>query len=323
MEKLNNYHNSKIYRIINDVDDKIYIGSTVSELRKRFDDHKRMSINTAGSTKSKLYNIMYEIGIDHFKIVLVEDYKCENKDQLNAREQYWIEFYNTIKNGYNQISAKTDKAKSIVYDYKNGKIYKITNKVNELIYIGSTVQNLNYRFSSHISAWKYNKNTSKLYNAFSEIGIENFNIVLIENFPCVNKRQLEERETYYIQLYDSVEKGYNQGWAKTTEERKQALKKINKKRFNENNKEYIKEYNHENYPKYRNRILEYQKEYRGKNIEKIKIYRSKKTHCNVCNMDYNWAHRIRHEKTKRHQKLLETSENNLFLLLVYNGKSKY
>jgi len=134
--------------------------------------------------------------------------------------------------------------------------------------------------------------------------------VLIENFPCVNKRQLEGRETYYIQLYDSVKKGYNQGWAKTTEERKKALNKINKKNFDENNKEYIKEYKRENYSKYRNRILEYQKEYRGKNIKKIKSYMSMKMHCDICNIYYTINHKNRHIMSKKHQKLLEPPENN-------------
>ena len=37
------YENGKIYKIVNDVDDDIYIGSTTQPLCKRFGDHKAMS----------------------------------------------------------------------------------------------------------------------------------------------------------------------------------------------------------------------------------------------------------------------------------------
>jgi hypothetical protein len=32
---------------------------------------------------------MRKIGINHFKIILIENFKCDNKEQLNAREEYW------------------------------------------------------------------------------------------------------------------------------------------------------------------------------------------------------------------------------------------
>ena len=35
-----NYQQAKIYKIVNNVDDEIYVGSTVNRLSKRFSDHK-------------------------------------------------------------------------------------------------------------------------------------------------------------------------------------------------------------------------------------------------------------------------------------------
>jgi predicted GIY-YIG superfamily endonuclease len=35
-----NYENSKIYKLVNDVDDKIYVGSTATTLAKRLYGHK-------------------------------------------------------------------------------------------------------------------------------------------------------------------------------------------------------------------------------------------------------------------------------------------
>lgn len=42
---------------------------------------------------------MREIGFDNFTFEVIE--KCSN-NVLDDRERYWISFYNTIKNGYNE-----------------------------------------------------------------------------------------------------------------------------------------------------------------------------------------------------------------------------
>ena len=87
-------------------------------------------------------------------------------------------------------------------DYSNGKIYKITNNVNDYIYIGSTIKTLNQRFSNHkINYKRYlnekNRNVSS-YKLFDKYDIENCSIELIENFPCDNRTELEQQESVYI-----------------------------------------------------------------------------------------------------------------------------
>ena len=80
----NKYHNSKIYSIRNTVNSEIYIGSTTSSLSKRMVKHRcdakqRPYIST-------FYTYMSENGIENFYIELVEEYKCENIEQLRKRE---------------------------------------------------------------------------------------------------------------------------------------------------------------------------------------------------------------------------------------------
>lgn len=83
-----------IYKIVNDINDKIYIGLTVNTLKYRFNQHK---------TKSKrgnedLYVDMRRYGVEHFQIFLIEE--CDN-NLLAEREKFWISTYNTYQNGYN------------------------------------------------------------------------------------------------------------------------------------------------------------------------------------------------------------------------------
>lgn len=86
-------------------------------------------------------------------------------------------------------------------------IYKITNLVNNKVYIGLTTTSLQKRWNVHkcISKWK----NSHLYNAIRKYGIHNFSIEQIDSTDDFKK--LGELERHYIALYSSQnpEKGYN------------------------------------------------------------------------------------------------------------------
>ena len=91
-QKQNIYHHSKIYSIRNHVDDDIYIGSTTRELCKRFSEHKK-HCKRPQLKHYKLYNKMCEIGAEHFYIELVEEIRCENREQLRKIEGDYFSFH--------------------------------------------------------------------------------------------------------------------------------------------------------------------------------------------------------------------------------------
>ena len=90
-----------------------------------------------------------------------------------------------------------------------GIIYKITNKINNKIYIGLTHRQLIDRWRQHIKASRYkyySDYNNKLHRAIRKYGEENFQIELLEE---TNTNLLNEREKYWIKFYNSKETGYN------------------------------------------------------------------------------------------------------------------
>lgn len=84
-----------IYKITNNINDKIYIGKTEFDIKKRFKEHYQESLRQC-EEKRPLYNAINKYGIEHFKIELIEE--CSN---IEEREKYWIEFFDSYYKGYN------------------------------------------------------------------------------------------------------------------------------------------------------------------------------------------------------------------------------
>jgi hypothetical protein len=88
--EINKYHNSKIYKLVSDHTDKIYIGSTVQPLYKRKAGHKQSY--TLFKKNKYSYITSYElIELGEIDIILIENVKCESKEELHAKERYYIE----------------------------------------------------------------------------------------------------------------------------------------------------------------------------------------------------------------------------------------
>jgi hypothetical protein len=85
-----NYANSKIYKMVSfNLPGMPYYGSTTIELSRRKGKHvsefKQFGLGAGGCTS----RIVMAAG--DYDIIWVEDFPCERKDQLKARERYYIE----------------------------------------------------------------------------------------------------------------------------------------------------------------------------------------------------------------------------------------
>lgn len=85
-------------------------------------------------------------------------------------------------------------------------IYKITNIINNKSYIGQST-NIERRFKEH--CYKGYRSRIMLDIAIKKYGKENFTFEVIEE--C-EPDKLNERETYWIKYYDTVESGYNSSY---------------------------------------------------------------------------------------------------------------
>ena len=84
-----------IYQIVNDINDKVYVGKTETSIEKRFKQHCSDS-QKQSEEKRPLYAAMRKYGLSHFHIELIEE-----TDNPNEREIYWIKEKNSYSNGYN------------------------------------------------------------------------------------------------------------------------------------------------------------------------------------------------------------------------------
>jgi len=79
------YSKGKIYKIVNDVNDKFYIGSTTQPLYKRLSEHR----------KKDNVCMCKNIGVDLYKcsIILIENYSCNDKQELLRKEREYFDKY--------------------------------------------------------------------------------------------------------------------------------------------------------------------------------------------------------------------------------------
>ena len=119
---MNKYNDSKIYKIVDNTSDKVYIGSTCQKyisqrLQGHVKNYKRF-VNGQHHFVSS-YEILKN---GNYDIILLENVNCETIEQLKARERYFIE---TTQNCVNkQIPNRTNKE----YHNDNKEKYKQQSK---------------------------------------------------------------------------------------------------------------------------------------------------------------------------------------------------
>lgn len=86
-----------IYKATNLINEKVYIGQTINNLKKRKRDH----ISNALNKENNMYfhRAIRKYGSNSFTWKILQE--CDTIEELNRLEIYYIDLYNTFKNGYN------------------------------------------------------------------------------------------------------------------------------------------------------------------------------------------------------------------------------
>ena len=129
-----------IYCITNLINNKKYIGQSIN-IENRWRKHKRNAFNQNRKECNRpLYKAIRKYGLDNFKFEIIEECKIED---LNAREIYWISFYNAADSRYG-------------YNLGKGGYLGNFNKLN-LNLIENVIKDLqNFKLSKNDIAIKYN-----------------------------------------------------------------------------------------------------------------------------------------------------------------------
>lgn len=91
-----------VYKITNKINNKCYIGQTINSLNERFNRHKKDAISNRLDTH--LARAIRKYGEENFTAEIIE--KVNNQELLTEREYYWINFYDSVNQGYNETNNK-------------------------------------------------------------------------------------------------------------------------------------------------------------------------------------------------------------------------
>lgn len=90
-----------IYKITNIQNNKVYIGQTIRPINQRFHRHLNDALNNILDTH--FARAIRKYGKNNFTIEEIDT--AQSQDELNQKEQYWIRYYNSVEDGYNETDA--------------------------------------------------------------------------------------------------------------------------------------------------------------------------------------------------------------------------
>jgi hypothetical protein len=121
-------------------------------------------------------------------------------------------------------------------NYQDGKIYKLVCNTTGLIYIGSTCENLSKRLAHHIYQYKTKLNATQSYRIFEN---NNYDLILIEKFPCNDRIELLQRERFHIDNNECVNIGKPISTPEERQQKKERNRECVKLNYQKNREHYL------------------------------------------------------------------------------------
>jgi hypothetical protein len=203
---MSNYQNGKIYKIVCNITKEIYVGSTTLSLEERLRQHTS-DYNRYLNNKRDFVSSFVIIERGNYKIVLLENYPCETREELLIRERYYFDTLNCINKCRPILTTKEqcDEKK----DYN--KQYYIENRdeikdQNKQYYIENREEIIEKQKQYRIENREELKDQKKQYR--------------IEN----REKLIEKQKQYYIENREEIIEQKKQYYIENSEEKKEYSK---------------------------------------------------------------------------------------------------
>jgi len=205
-------------------------------------------------------------------------------------------------------------------NYQKGKIYRIVDNSNGGVYYGSTCEpTIARRLARHVIDFNnFQKGKGSYITSYDILVNGNYEIFLVETYPCTSRDELTSRERYYIENNNCVNK-YIPG--RTCKEYRRDNKekiKENKRSYQQHNKERIKEYMNLYQLQNKDKIKKQTKDYKQKNKDRIHEHQNFQSKC-ICGGCFTNANKAKHLKTRKHQTYFNNLDKNEYKYYYEDG----
>lgn len=162
-----------------------------------------------------------------------------------------------------------------------GRIYKITSRQTDDVYIGSTTLQLSERFKTHMMHYRqYVRGNPYYTTSYEVLQYDDARIELIHEGLFDGRKDLERFEGHTIKTTPNC---------------------VNKTVAGRTKREY--------YEDNEDKFKVYKQQWYNDNSDRIKERKNTKIKCEICGHEYTWNNRARHAKSKRHLDCLESSSD--------------
>lgn len=169
-----------IYIITNKLNNKVYIGQTIQNLKDRWYRHCQKSSLSIAESNMAIKKAIFKYGKDNFTIEVLD--KCDIK-LLNTKEKFYIEKYNSYKEGYNSTIGGQEGVKPLKTSLEDQSI------IIELYTLGFSLREIGKEFN-------IDKTTVK-------------NILSINNITLRRIRNYKYSQEVRINIINDYNKGLN------------------------------------------------------------------------------------------------------------------
>ena len=108
----------RIYKIIHNQSNLVYVGSTFNLLRQKWAQHKK---DYKKGRIISIYTYFKKYGIENFKMILIKEYQVEDRAHMEAYGQLWINKLKPInkKDVFSMLKKQKAKRRNKEYYEKN------------------------------------------------------------------------------------------------------------------------------------------------------------------------------------------------------------